>query len=58
MFSRWYDLREYHPHNQFVTLFDTTNNIFKQYDMGRLNDMSLVLGYPEEQEQIQEVLAA
>jgi len=59
VFSRWYDLlRIYRPTNQFITLFDTTNNIFRRDDLGRLGDVSLLLGYPEEQKVLQEVLAA
>jgi hypothetical protein len=59
VFSRWYDLlRIYRPTNQFITLFDTTNNIFRRDDLGRLGDVSLLLGYPEEQKTLQEVLTA
>jgi hypothetical protein len=59
VFTRWYDLlRIYHPSHQFITLFDTTNNIFRKDDLGRLSDVSLLVGYPEEQKLLQDVLAA
>jgi hypothetical protein len=58
IFRRWYDLNPYRTNNQFITVFDTSNRIFREDDLRRLSDFSLVLGFPEEQDEIQEVLAA
>lgn len=58
VFSRWYDLTDYRDNNQFVTLYDTSNDIFQPADLGRLHDVSLVFGYPDEKAQLQAVLVA
>jgi len=58
IFRRWYDLNPYRTANQFLTIYDTSNRIFREDDLRRLSDFSLVLGFPEEQDQIQEALAA
>lgn len=58
VFSRWYDLKSNYSEDQFITLYDTTNNVFQRADLGRLEDLSLVYGYPEDQAQLQEVLLA
>jgi hypothetical protein len=58
VFRRWYDLRPHLHHNQFVTIYDASSGIFREDDLARLADFSAVLGYPDDQEQIQEALAA
>ena len=58
IFRRWYDLTPYRSSNQFLTIYDTTNRIFREDDLSRLSDFSQVLGFPEDQDQIQELLAA
>jgi hypothetical protein len=58
VFSRWYDLVDYREGSQFVTLYDTSNDIFQRADLGRLHDVSFVFGYPDEKAQLQAVLVA
>jgi hypothetical protein len=57
-FRRWYDLSPHKSFNQFITLYDSTSKVFREDDLSRLNDTSLVLGFPEDQERFQEVIAA
>ena len=58
IFRRWYDLQPYRVNNQFITIYDETSNVFRDDDLQRLNDFSLVLGFPNDQEQIYEAIAA
>jgi hypothetical protein len=58
VFTRWYDLLEHRANNQFVTVFDTTTTVYKEYDFKRLQELSTVLGFPEEQEEIFQAIAA
>jgi hypothetical protein len=56
-FRRWFDLQEHKAFNQFITLYDSTNKVFREEDLSRLNDMSLVLGFPQDKEQFQEAIS-
>jgi hypothetical protein len=58
VFTRWFDLQHHNgQRHQFVTVFDTINS-FKEYDLERLSLVSAVVGFPEDREQLQEMLAA
>src|SRR5215213_1773294 len=58
VFTRWFDLQSHNGlRHQFVTVFDTINS-FKEYDLERLSLVSTVVGFPEEIEELQEILAA
>jgi hypothetical protein len=58
VFTRWFDLQSHNgQRHQFVTVFDTINS-FKEYDLERLALVSTVVGFPEEREELQEILAA
>ncbi len=58
VFRRWYDLRDHRAKHNFVTIFDTTTDIFRPDDLGRIGDLSAVLGFPAESDEIRTVLAA
>ncbi|OQX26523.1 MAG: hypothetical protein BWK80_09935 [Desulfobacteraceae bacterium IS3] len=58
IFRRWYDLKSYKNSSQFVTVYDQTYNTYRDDDIKRLSELSVVLGFPKEQEQILESLAA
>lgn len=58
VFTRWFDLQSHNgQRHQFVSVFDTVNS-FKGYDLERLSLVSTVVGFPEEQEALKEILAA
>ncbi len=58
VFRRWYDLQSYKQSNQFLTILDQTSGGYRDDDVKRLSNMSSVFGFPKEQEQIYEALAA
>jgi hypothetical protein len=58
VFRRWYDLAPHKEQNQFVTLFDSSRDVYKPDDLERLQTVSTVLGFPEEQGEILETVAA
>ena len=58
VFRRWYDLAPHRALNQFITLYDTTTRIFRDDDINRLSDLSLLLGFPDEAERFKEAIAA
>jgi hypothetical protein len=58
VFRKWYDLKAYTGANQFVTIYDTTNDVFRADDLNRLSTLSTVLGFPAEQQSIRMALAA
>jgi len=58
VFRRWYDLAPHRTTNQFITLYDTTNRVFRDDDLSRLHDLSVVLGFPDQEEQFKEAIAA
>jgi hypothetical protein len=58
VFRKWYDLQEYKQRNQFLTIYDSDSVNVRQEDFKRLYEHSTVLGFPQEQEEIAEALAA
>lgn len=58
VFRRWYDLRPHRGTHSFVTIFDTTTDVFRSEDLERLYDFSTVLGFPAESDEIRVALAA
>ncbi len=59
VFRKWWDLRPHHTSHQFLTLYDAQNSAaIKEEDIDRISEFSTILTFPDEQEQIQEALAA
>jgi hypothetical protein len=58
VFRRWYDLEPYRMAHQFMTIYDEAAGNYKDDDLKRLSEYSAVFGFPKEQEQIYEALAA
>jgi Domain of unknown function DUF1828 len=58
IFTRWYDLSSYKSSSQFITVYDQSCDAYRDDDLGRLSEFSMVLGFPKEQEQLLEALAA
>ena len=57
-FRSWYDLQPHRDHYQFVTIYDTSNDSFRDDDLKRLGSLSLLLGYPAQEQDIKAALAA
>ena len=58
LLARWYDLAEYRAQFQFMTIFDSSSDVFKEPDLARLGSLSTVFGFPAQQDQICVALAA
>ncbi len=58
VFRRWYDLSNHRPKNQFVTVYDTNTDYFRDEDLKRIATLSSIFGFPAEEDQIREALAA
>jgi len=58
VFRRWYDISPQHTQYQFLTVYDTNNDIFRDDDLARLGSLSTVLGFPAHQEELNLALAA
>jgi Domain of unknown function DUF1828 len=59
VFRKWWDLRPHHNSHQFLTLYDAQNSTaIKEEDIERIGEFSTILTFPDQQEEIQEALAA
>ncbi len=58
VFRKWYDLSNLRQDYQSVTVYDTNNDVFREDDLARLGSFSTVFGFPANEEQIRETLAA
>ena len=58
VFRKWYDLEPRRADHQFVTLFDSGNNAFRDDDLARLGEVSTVLAFPAQQDAVMEAIAA
>jgi hypothetical protein len=57
-FVRWYDLSEHRKEYQFITVYDSNSDAFKQEDLARLGKASTVFGFPANDTQIHDTLVA
>jgi hypothetical protein len=51
-------LQPHHKRFQFLSIYNTTNDSFRDDDLARLNSISLLMGYPAQEQDIKEVLAS
>lgn len=57
-FARWSDIAPVRPQYQCLSIFDTTNDVFREEDLKRLEIVSEVVGFPVESERLKISLAA
>jgi hypothetical protein len=57
-FTRWYDIKVHRSGKQFITVYDSIVTAFDPTDLLRLEDLSIIVGFPDQQEILREVLAA
>jgi hypothetical protein len=57
-FARWSDIAQLRPHYQCLSVFDTTNDVFREEDLKRLATVSEIVGFPAESERLNLSLAA
>jgi hypothetical protein len=58
VFASWYELKEYQPENQFVTVVEDKISKARQDDIGRLNDFSEIVYFPRDHDRLRSLLAA
>lgn len=59
VFRRWFDLeKDYKSRHLFLTIYDTSNDNFRDEDLKRIELKSIIFGFPAEPEQIKLALAA
>lgn len=58
LFTRWYDIRHMRSSKQFLTVYDSESKGLSPTDLQRIEDFSVVLGYPDQQGELIETLAA
>ncbi len=56
VFRKWYDLSQLRQTHNLVSIYESRNNVFRDDDITRLSDVSTVLAFPEQQDQIGAVL--
>lgn len=57
-FARWSDITPVRAEYQCLSVFDTTNDVFREEDLRRLESVSEVVGFPAESERLNLSLAA
>lgn len=57
-FCKWSDLQPHRGQYQFITIYDTSNDSFRDDDLKRLSSLSLLMGYPAQEQDIKATLAA
>ncbi len=58
VFRRWYDLSTQRVQYQFLTVYDTNSDVFRDDDLARLGSVSTVFGFPAHQEDLSLALGA
>jgi hypothetical protein len=58
VFRKWHDLEGLKTSHQFLSVFDSRTNVFREEDLARLNDVSTVLAFPAQEDAIRSALAA
>lgn len=58
VFRKWYDIHDHQQGFQFITTFDSTNDVFRQDDLNRIQDLSTLFGFPAQADGLAEALAA
>lgn len=58
VFRRWFDLMNHKSMHQFLTIYDSSNDVFRDDDIARLGEFSTVFAYPANDESIQQALVA
>jgi hypothetical protein len=57
-FRKWHDLEQHRTKYQFLTIYDSRTNVFRDDDIARLGDVSTVMAYPAQAGDIRAATAA
>jgi hypothetical protein len=55
--SRWYDLGRKRPNQQRLTVVDESHDVFKERDVARVGELSSVIWFPSELEQLRTTIS-
>lgn len=58
LFTKWYDISIMKSATSFLTVLDSSSSAFAVPDVRRLEDVSIVIGFPDQQDLLLETLAA
>ena len=58
VFRKWHDLEPHKASHQFLTIYDSTNDVFRDDDLARISEQSTLLAFPAQQEAIRDAIAA
>ncbi len=58
VFTKWFEVKNHKEEYQFLTFYDSRNNIFRHEDLAIIQEYSTVFAFPDQQDQIKEALAA
>ena len=58
VFRRWYDLKTPERRETLLTVYDDRTNVFKDEDLLRIADVSLLLAFPAQSQDIKDILLA
>jgi hypothetical protein len=58
IFRKWNDLENVRQHFQFLSIYDSKNNYFRDDDLARLETISTVLAFPAQEQVLEAALAA
>lgn len=58
IFRKWYDLSYLRSSKQFLTLYDSSSDAYRNEDLLRLQEVSNIVGFPAEETEFAELLSA
>jgi Domain of unknown function DUF1828 len=58
LFRKWYDLDAFRSQYDFLTIYDSNSDAFREDDLDRMRSMSTLLAFPAQQDEILQALAA
>lgn len=58
VFVRWHDISHMKSSAQFVTVMDSNNSPVPEQDLRRLEELSVMVAFPDQQEEVLQILAA
>ncbi len=58
VFTRWYDIPHMKTAAQFITVIDASNGHFPDQDVRRIDEVSTLMEFPDQQEELTRALAA
>lgn len=58
LFTRWYDIPHMKSASRFVTVIDANNSPFSEPDLRRIEELSTMVSFPDQQQELLQLIAA